>query len=62
MRDLDVRKKLFTIGVVRHGDGLAREVMDVLLLELFRVRLYSEQCDVAIGVPVHCRGLRRGDP
>lgn len=62
VRDLDVRKKLFTIGVVRHGDGLAREVMDVLSLELFRVRLYSEQCDVAIGVPVHCRGLRRGDP
>lgn len=61
--DLDVRKKLFTIGVVRHWDGLPREVMDVPSLESFRVGLYSEQRDdVAVVVPVRCRGLRLRDP
>ena len=36
---LDTRKKLFTVGVVRHWNRLPREVVDAPSLEAFKARL-----------------------
>ena len=36
---LDIRKKSFTVGVVRHWNRLPSGVVDVLSLETFKVKL-----------------------
>ena len=36
---LDIRKKFFTVSVVRHCNRLPREVMDAPSLEVFKARL-----------------------
>jgi len=58
---VDIRKKLFMMRVVRHWHRLPREVVDAQSLEgtdaQGQAGWGSEQPDVAVGVPVHYRGL-----
>lgn len=54
---LDIRKKIFTVPVVRHWHRLLREVVDAPFLKLSKARLDDfEQPGLLEGVPVHGRG------
>ena len=54
---LDIMKKFLTIRMVKHWNRLPREMMNTSSLETFRqAGLGSEQPDLAVDVPVHCRG------
>ena len=55
----DIRKKLFTVRVVKHQHRLPRRVVYIPSLETFRVRLDRtlKQRDLDVGVPIHCRGV-----
>jgi len=46
---LDIRKKFFTIKVVRHWTRLPREMVDAPLLETIKVKL-----DQALSNLIHC--------
>ena len=44
---MDIKKKFFTVLVVRHRSRLPREVMDTPSLEVYKVRL-----DGALSTPI----------
>ncbi|KFU95632.1 hypothetical protein M959_03620, partial [Chaetura pelagica] len=43
---LDIRKKFFTIRVVRKWNGLPREAVDAPSLEVFKARLDEFLCNL----------------
>ncbi|KAK4825070.1 LOW QUALITY PROTEIN: hypothetical protein QYF61_023074, partial [Mycteria americana] len=54
---LEIRKKCFTLRVVRHWPRLPREVVDAPSLETFQVGRGSEQPALVEDVPARGRGL-----
>jgi len=57
---LDIRKTFF----YSKSNRLSREAMDVISLEMIlgQAGPGSEQPDLAVDVPVHCRGVVLDDP
>ncbi|KFU87242.1 hypothetical protein M959_05276, partial [Chaetura pelagica] len=43
---LDIKKKFFTIRVVRNWNGLPREAVDAPSLEVFKARLDKALCNL----------------
>ena len=59
---LDIRKKYIIIRVVRHENRLPREEGCPILEDIHGLNGWgSEQCDLAVRVPVHCRRVGLGD-
>ena len=56
---LDIRKKFFTVRVVRHWNGLPSKVVDAPSLEAFKARLELgfEQPGLRGGVLAYTRGV-----
>jgi len=55
---LDIKKKFFTIRMVRHWCRLSRGLVASPSLEILKVRL-EELCalDGVVSTPAHCRGV-----
>jgi len=51
---LDMRKKFFTINVVRHQKRLPRVPVDALSLEVFRARLNGALGNLSYGSMKYC--------
>ena len=51
---LDIRKKSVTVRMVRHWNILPSDVIDALSLETFKAN--TDHPDLAVDVPVCCRG------
>jgi len=49
------------IRLLRHWNRLPGDMVDALSLETFKVSLDSEQPDLPVDVPVHCRGVGLDD-
>ena len=60
---MDIRKKFFTVSVVRHWNRLLRVVVAAPFLERFygQAGSGSEHPDLAVDVPFHCRGAGLGN-
>jgi len=54
---LDIRKKFFTIRVVKQWNMLSRDAVDVSGDIWGQAGRGSEHPNLAVGVPVHCRGV-----
>ena len=55
---LAIKRKSFKIRAVKHWNRLPMEVFDAPSLETFKASLDgTEHPDVAVGVPVQCRGV-----
>ena len=52
---LDIRKRFFTVRVVRHWNRLPSKVVNVPSLEAFKARL-DEALSLVKGVPAYSRG------
>jgi len=59
---LDIRKKFFTVTVLKHWNSFPREVIDVLSLEILsQIGCVSEQPDLVEDIPAHCRWIGLDD-
>jgi len=58
---LDIRKKLFTMRVVKHSNRSSREVVEAPAMETFKATLDGAPSNLVEDVPAHCRAVRLHD-